>query len=120
MHYPTTSIGTMSENEWACVEDFETKDVPKKLYQIIREPQLPINQELGLTKFIKSKQYEFNKSQRICVALEGKLYEDARCSVYESRPKVCRDFPPASPQCNRIRKQWGLDSIGDNIQEVPF
>lgn len=46
-----------------------------------------------------------------CVALEGEIGRDVRCSVYEGRPAVCRDFEPCTPACNTVRRHFGLAGL---------
>jgi hypothetical protein len=49
-----------------------------------------------------------------CVALCGTIGVDVRCSIYEHRPSICRDFEPswsanvANPHCDKARRAWGL------------
>ena len=43
-----------------------------------------------------------------CVALVGVIGERVHCSVYPSRPLVCREFIPGSPDCNTVRAYFGL------------
>lgn len=43
-----------------------------------------------------------------CVFLEGK-----RCTVYEARPQVCRDYPVGGAACLRERKKMGLSTVPD-------
>jgi hypothetical protein len=52
-----------------------------------------------------------------CVALKGVLAERVACSMYESRPMICRDFAPAwengqpNPFCDEARFQIGLPPL---------
>lgn len=41
-----------------------------------------------------------------CVALTGTQGKDIRCSIYDDRPRGCREFDPGSDYCLRIR-EWG-------------
>jgi Fe-S-cluster containining protein len=34
-----------------------------------------------------------------------KLTSDGRCGIYESRPKMCADFPPGCPSCLKVVKE---------------
>lgn len=49
-----------------------------------------------------------------CVALEGRIGVDARCSIYPRRPSICRDVLPSwefgtpNPQCDKARVAHGL------------
>jgi Fe-S-cluster containining protein len=46
-----------------------------------------------------------------CVALVGTIGVDARCSIYEDRPQICRDYDPVLrvTDCNMCRAPHGLD-----------
>jgi Fe-S-cluster containining protein len=52
-----------------------------------------------------------------CIALQGKVGEQAACGIYAQRPSVCRDVVPAwefgaaSPQCDRARAAHGLSPL---------
>lgn len=45
-----------------------------------------------------------------CVALVGTIGLDARCSIYDIRPEVCRDYDPdaRTKDCEVCRNQHGL------------
>lgn len=49
-----------------------------------------------------------------CVALEGHVGVNARCSIYPRRPSICRDVLPSwefgtpNPQCDKARLAHGL------------
>lgn len=40
-----------------------------------------------------------------CVALKGNVGSRVSCSVYDSRPEVCRVFTPGKPACLESRRQ---------------
>lgn len=44
----------------------------------------------------------------VCVAMCGQIGVKSRCSIYERRPQVCRDFEPGSSLCMWARKQANL------------
>lgn len=48
-----------------------------------------------------------------CVAVDS-----ARmcCSIYESRPQVCRDFAMGAPHCQAVR----IDYAQDRPRDIPF
>ncbi|MDR0578168.1 MAG: YkgJ family cysteine cluster protein [Candidatus Accumulibacter sp.] len=52
-----------------------------------------------------------------CVALEGEIGRNARCSIYRERPGPCRDFAPYAPlgmgddACDRARRRHGLPPL---------
>lgn len=49
-----------------------------------------------------------------CIALEGEIGVQVRCSIYASRPSPCRDFAPyaaigiGEDACDRARARHGL------------
>lgn len=52
-----------------------------------------------------------------CVALEGRIGERVRCTIYASRPSPCRDFAPyaalgiGEDACDRARARHGLPPL---------
>ena len=42
-------------------------------------------------------------SDEKCIALEGTLGQDVRCSIYDDRPSVCRQFEAGSEACIHLR-----------------
>lgn len=52
-----------------------------------------------------------------CVALEGEIGTRVRCTIYERRPSVCREFPvswedgTANDKCDRARQRAGLPPL---------
>lgn len=38
-----------------------------------------------------------------CIALEGEVGKDIKCSIYEIRPPVCRRFEAGSDLCKKVR-----------------
>jgi hypothetical protein len=52
-----------------------------------------------------------------CIALLGTIGQAVRCSIYELRSSVCRDFPVSWEQgvhnerCDRARAAWGLAPV---------
>lgn len=44
-----------------------------------------------------------------CIAFRGTIGEKARCSIYEDRPQVCRDFEPGCDTCLYARRREGLE-----------
>jgi hypothetical protein len=43
-----------------------------------------------------------------CAALAGEIGRRARCSVYENRPLVCREFQAGSEDCVMVRRSFDL------------
>jgi len=58
-----------------------------------------------------------NQPQGRCVALEGEIGLGVRCTIYEHRPSVCREFEVSwqqgrpSEQCDKARHAWGLPPL---------
>ncbi|KPK40365.1 MAG: ferredoxin [Gammaproteobacteria bacterium SG8_47] len=52
-----------------------------------------------------------------CVALEGELAQEVRCSIYAQRPSPCREFEPSwhsgqpNPRCDQARIALGLEPL---------
>jgi Fe-S-cluster containining protein len=48
-----------------------------------------------------------------CVALTGTVGVDARCSIYDIRPQICREYDPAARigECNMCRAGHGLHML---------
>ncbi|HMJ08266.1 MAG TPA: YkgJ family cysteine cluster protein, partial [Pyrinomonadaceae bacterium] len=44
-----------------------------------------------------------------CVNLSGTLGEQAGCTIYAERPKVCHDFDAGSDRCHEYRRIYGLE-----------
>lgn len=44
-----------------------------------------------------------------CTQLEGNLGEHATCRIYESRPKMCREFDAGSDRCHALRRAYGVE-----------
>jgi Fe-S-cluster containining protein len=44
-----------------------------------------------------------------CVALDGRVGRRVCCSVYELRPKSCREFEAGSDRCHAVRRMYGLE-----------
>ncbi len=43
-----------------------------------------------------------------CAALDGVVGLSCSCRVYDERPRICRVFPPGSPNCVAARAERGL------------
>ena len=52
-----------------------------------------------------------------CIALLGDIGRSVRCSIYERRASVCREFEASwqshapNPRCDRARQAWGLQPL---------
>jgi len=60
-----------------------------------------------------------------CVALLGTIGETVRCSIYEQRSSVCREFAPSwedgvhNERCDRARASWGLPPLSPPAADEP-
>jgi len=45
---------------------------------------------------------------RVCIALNGVVGKNARCSIYKIRPKHCVNLKPDLVRCNKFRKWANL------------
>jgi hypothetical protein len=58
-----------------------------------------------------------NQPKPRCVALLGEIGRSVRCSIYERRASVCREFPVSweqgvpNGQCDAARAAWGLPAL---------
>jgi hypothetical protein len=46
--------------------------------------------------------------ERRCVALRGVVGKSAFCSIYDDRPKTCREFDAGGRGCLEVRKEQGI------------
>ncbi|MBM3390992.1 MAG: YkgJ family cysteine cluster protein [Betaproteobacteria bacterium] len=46
-----------------------------------------------------------------CVALEGEIGREVRCTIYAQRPGPCRELEPGSDACNRARRKHCLPDL---------
>lgn len=44
-----------------------------------------------------------------CIALDGRVGECVRCTIYPLRPQSCRAFEAGSDRCHAIRRMYGLE-----------
>ena len=44
-----------------------------------------------------------------CVNLRGTLGQEIGCTIYEDRPRVCRDFDAGSDRCHAYRRMYGFE-----------
>ncbi len=113
VYYPT-----INPTNWAWVMTDE-EQVPKKLYQIDRNPS---NREhynkQGFKAVMKTKKDSDWKDFRRCVALEGEVRTKVSCKVYENRPRVCSDYEVGSERCNKIREWGGLEPLETKVNLV--
>ena len=60
-----------------------------------------------------------------CIALEGIIGESVRCSIYQNRPSVCRDFEGSwigdrqNERCDKARAAWGLPPLEPGSWDLP-
>ena len=56
--------------------------------------------ELNDKVYLKAK---WMNGLKVCVALEGEIGRDARCSIHERKPHLCRMYPPSRTRCKMTR-----------------
>lgn len=77
-----------------------------------------------LTPFLRCMQGTNSKTPR-CRALEGKIGENVRCSIYANRPSPCREFMQSGENgqineaCDRARARYGLPPLTTVIDTPP-
>jgi len=60
-----------------------------------------------------------------CIALEGNIGEKVRCTIYENRSSVCRDFDASwikglpNERCDKARAAWGLPPLEQDAWNSP-
>ena len=75
--------------------------------------------ELVVDRYLKR-----NSETLACAALEGTLGERVRCTIYETRPKMCHHFEAGSDRCHAIRRAFGiepflsLNEMSDALQKL--
>lgn len=58
-----------------------------------------------------------NSTNPQCIALDGEIGSCVRCSIYQSRSSVCREFPYSwennihNPRCDAARAAWNLPPL---------
>ncbi|MDH4321784.1 MAG: YkgJ family cysteine cluster protein [Desulfobulbaceae bacterium] len=66
-----------------------------------------------------------NQPQPRCIALQGTIGSDVRCTIHPRRASVCRDFPASwevgvhNERCDRARAAWGLAPLTPNSWDSP-
>lgn len=48
------------------------------------------------------------RGECVCGALEGELGRDVRCSIYDARPDVCREFAVGGSSCLTARRELNI------------
>lgn len=60
-----------------------------------------------------------------CIALAGAIGEEVKCTIYENRSSVCRDFDASwingeqNERCDKARAAWGLPPLEPDAWQVP-
>jgi Fe-S-cluster containining protein len=60
-----------------------------------------------------------------CIALLGDIGRSVRCSIYERRPSVCREFETSwqkntpNPRCDKARLAWKIQPLMPDIELGP-
>ncbi len=53
-----------------------------------------------------------------CAAFSGRVGQDARCEIYELRPRSCRAFEAGSDRCRAVRRAYGLEPPLSPIEQA--
>jgi len=53
-----------------------------------------------------------NSNAPRCIALQGTIGRNVRCSLYAHRPSPCREVQPGDEKCRRAREKHGLPALG--------
>lgn len=70
--------------------------VPNYMIGIDRSPTAPV-------------EYPMKMVDGRCMAFEGKVGRECRCTAYEERPKVCREFTPGCEMCLDLLAEGFMD-----------
>lgn len=77
---------------------------------------MPVELTEKLNDFRRVMKGTSQKSPR-CIALLGEIGQGVRCSIYELRASVCRDFDLSwlngvhNERCDQARIAWGLEPL---------
>ena len=52
-----------------------------------------------------------------CVAVDGARH---CCSIYESRPAICRKFAMGGPYCQAVRQDYAAEHAHDSQRAIPL
>ncbi|GMU82951.1 MAG: hypothetical protein AMXMBFR47_28220 [Planctomycetota bacterium] len=86
----------------ACCAEFDVLLTGAEVEEFEADPHF-----LELTILYPPQQWRFMRRDEVtgrCVALEGPLSKN-RCTIYERRPFLCRDFAAGSRQCHEARQK---------------
>lgn len=79
-----------------------SEEVPKEKYwDITAEGK---DGEIVVDRFLKR-----NGENFACQSLAGKIGENVSCTIYENRPRICRNFEAGSDKCHAVRRSYGLE-----------
>jgi Fe-S-cluster containining protein len=96
---------------WSEAEDHTTGGVPLKMTKKLDDFRLVMIGTEG--------------SAPRCAALLGDIGRSVRCSIYERRASVCREFEPSwqkntpNPRCDKARLAWGMQPLRPNREFDP-
>ena len=58
------------------------------------------------------------KTDKFALAIAGNcpnLSKTGECTIYDSRPSLCKNFEVGASECNKARKKIGLESLTQNL-----
>jgi hypothetical protein len=86
----------------APIKPGEEKALPPETYW-----EITVTTDIG--EFVIDRYFRRQSPVPNCVALKGRVGESVACSVYENRPRNCRDFDAGSDRCHALRRACGLE-----------
>ena len=88
---------------WSEAEDHTAGGVPLKMAKKLNDFRLVMRGTEG--------------ANPRCIALLGDIGRSVRCSIYERRASICREFEPSwqnhapNPRCDKARLAWGMKPL---------
>ena len=83
------------------VVDAENADIPEDKVWIVQS--LRNGSEPG-GRFIRRREGDL-----ACAGLEGRVGDRVNCTIYDARPKMCREFEAGSDRCHAVRRAFGIE-----------
>lgn len=75
-----------------------------------REPRI-VREGVKLKPWLESEVWDYQLYPLPFLCACPFLDSEQRCTIYPSRPDVCREFEPGSEQCQQARKAEGRDPL---------
>lgn len=91
-----------------CVSPFEGEGyihVEADEAELLRRLSLPVIDIASAEESLLLLGTRINRQgRRVCQALDGRVGRRVECAIYESRPRLCRQFEAGSPECLEARR----------------